>query len=88
MPRKDIYKAGIKTRFKRQGDIPDDVPLAAKTFGVRLPADIDKVIRALPEPTAWVRQAIIRTAHRELLGTVSENTPGSPPDVSHVLSLI
>lgn len=77
MPRKDIYKDAVP--FKRQGDIAGDIPLAAKTLGVRLPVDVDAAIRALPEPTAWVREVLINAAKRELLGgTVSENLPPSP----------
>ncbi|APB32806.1 hypothetical protein GlitD10_0494 [Gloeomargarita lithophora Alchichica-D10] len=76
MPRKDIYKDAVP--FKRQGDIPGDVPLG-KSIGIRLPADIDKAIRALPEPTAWARQVLIQAARAELLGECPAVTPGTEP---------
>ena len=84
MPRKDIYKDAVP--FKRQGDLPGEVPLAKTTFGVRLPEDIDKVIRSLPEPTAWARQVLINAVERELLGqaqgTGKGNMEPSPPPAS------
>jgi len=72
--------------FKPQGEIPPGEKLASKILGVRVTEPIDAAVRALPEPSAWLRRVIAEAARRELLGqsqggTVSEKeTPPPPPD--------
>ena len=72
--------------FKPQGEIPPGEKLASKILGVRVTEPIDAAVRALPEPSAWLRRVIGEAARRELLGqsqggTVSESaTPPPPPD--------
>jgi hypothetical protein len=46
---------------KTQGD------LAAQITGVRLPINIDAVVRSLPNRTAWLRRVITEAAQRELI---------------------
>jgi len=84
MARMDIYKEGIETRFKPQGELPPGARLAKKPLAVKVLEEVDAVIRALPEQSAWLRRVIGEAAERELLGqsqggTLSKNaTP--PPD--------
>jgi len=86
MARMDIYKEGVETRFKPQGEIPPGARLAKRPLAVKVMEEVDNVIRALPEQSAWLRRVIAEAAERELLGqsqggTVSENaTPPPPPD--------
>ena len=86
MPRMDIYKEGIETRFKPQGELPPGARLAKKPLAVKVLEDVDAAVRALPEQSAWLRRVIAEAVERELLGqsqggTVSENvTPPPPPD--------
>jgi hypothetical protein len=84
MARPDIWKDGVETRFKPQGELPPGARLAKKPLAVKVLEEEDAAIRALPEQAAWLRRVIVEAARRELLsqsqrGTVSENaTP--PPD--------
>jgi hypothetical protein len=55
-PRRDYL-----TRFQQQGA----VPMAERPLSVRMPEDIDAVIRAKPERTAWLRDAIFEKLWRE-----------------------
>ena len=84
MPRMDIYKEGIETRFKPQGELPPGAKLAKKPLAVKVLEEEDALIRALPEQSAWLRRVICEAARRELLGQSqggSENaTPPPPPD--------
>ena len=70
--------------FKPQGEIPPGEKLASKILGVRVTEPIDAAVRALPEPSAWLRRVIAEAARRELLDQSqwgSENaTPPPPPD--------
>jgi|GEM_PF-3650556 len=81
MARRDIYKDGVATRFKPQGEIPPGAKIAKRPLTVRVLEEVDTVIRSLPEPSAWLRRVITEAAERELLGespgTGSENPP--PP---------
>jgi hypothetical protein len=44
-----------------QGDLADQVT------GVRLPTNIDALVRSLPNRTAWLRRVITEAAQRELM---------------------
>jgi hypothetical protein len=79
----DIYKEGIATRFKPQGEIPPGARLAKRPLAVKVIEEVDAAVRSLPEQAAWLRRVITEAAKRELLGqaTVSEKaTPPPPPD--------
>jgi len=86
MARMDIYKEGIETRFKPQGELPPGARLAKKPLAVKVLEEEDAAIRALPEQSAWLRRVICEAARRELLGQSQggseKATPSpSPPDV-------
>ena len=49
------------TRFQQQGD----VPMAERPLSVRMPEDIDAIIRAKPGRTEWLRDAIVEKLWRE-----------------------
>lgn len=40
-------------------------PLADRPIPVRLPADIDAIVREMPNRSAWIREAIIEKLKRE-----------------------
>jgi len=85
MPRMDIYKEGIETRFKPQGELPPGAKLAKKPLAVKVLEEEDALIRALPEQSAWLRRVICEAARRELWGQSQEGgsknaTPPPPPD--------
>jgi len=67
MPRQDIWRDGIKTRFKAQGVLPPGGRLAKRPLVVRVLEEVDAAVRALPEPSAWLRRVICEAARRELL---------------------
>jgi len=83
MARRDIYKDGVATRFKPQGEIPPGARIAKRPLTVKVLEEFDTVIRALPEPSAWLRKVISEAARKELLnqeqGTASEKPHPSPP---------
>jgi len=84
MPRMDIYKEGIETRFKPQGELPPGARLAKKPLAVKVLEDVDAAVRALPEQSAWLRRVIGEAARRELWGQSQgetvDATPPPPPD--------
>jgi len=49
------------TRFQQQGE----VPMAESPLSVRMPADIDQIIRAKPKRTEWLRDAIFEKLWHE-----------------------
>lgn len=55
------------TRFQVQGE----EPLTSSPMSVRLPPELDAVVRSLPNRTAWLRDAIIEKLQREALETDS-----------------
>jgi hypothetical protein len=63
MPRKKPIRPDILTRFQQQGD----VPMAKQPITVRLPEDIDAIVRALPDRTEWLRSAILEKLDQENL---------------------
>lgn len=56
-------RADYLSRFKPSGE----ESLAEKPVSVFLPKDIDEYVRALPNRSAWLRQAIVEAARRELM---------------------
>jgi hypothetical protein len=61
MPRKKPVRPDFLTRFQQQGD----VPMAKQPITVRLPEDIDEIVRSLPNRTEWLREAIMEKLDRE-----------------------
>ncbi|MBD2309518.1 hypothetical protein H6G17_29170 [Chroococcidiopsis sp. FACHB-1243] len=59
-------RADYQTRFRSTDNASD---LAKQATGVKLPKEIDAVIRALPvaERSAWLRRVISEAAEKELL---------------------
>ncbi|MGF1486086.1 MAG: ribbon-helix-helix domain-containing protein [Prochloraceae cyanobacterium] len=55
-PRKDI-----ETRFKQKGKVAK----AQSPISVRLPEDIDKIVRSLPNRSEWIAEAIEEKLARE-----------------------
>lgn len=58
------------TRFQMQGE----VPLTSSPMSVRLPPELDAIVRSLPNRTAWLRDAIIEKLQREELEAASKPT--------------
>ncbi|MDV3002576.1 MAG: hypothetical protein N5P05_004231 (plasmid) [Chroococcopsis gigantea SAG 12.99] len=46
---------------------PGDEPLARDPLTVRVPVEIDRAIRSLPDKTAWLRRVLVEAARRELI---------------------
>jgi len=82
MPRVDICKYGVATRFKPQGEIPSGIKLAKKPLAVKVTEEADNAIRALPEQAAWLRRVICEAAQRELLGQSQGNNDKADPTAS------
>jgi hypothetical protein len=61
MPRKKPTRPDFLTRFQQQGDLP----IAKQPITVRLPEDIDVIVRSLPNRTEWLREAIVEKLDRE-----------------------
>lgn len=51
----------VLTRFQTQNDIP----MAKTPLSVRMPEDIDAIVRAKPNRTQWLRDAILEKLDRE-----------------------
>jgi hypothetical protein len=49
------------TRFQQQGE----VPMAERPLSVRMPQDIDAIVRARANRTEWLRDAIFEKLWRE-----------------------
>ncbi len=62
-------RADYETRFKSPEANPGD--LAKKATGVKLPVDVDSLIRALPaqERSMWLRKVISEAAYRDLVSS-------------------
>jgi hypothetical protein len=52
-------------QFKPQGEVIGQ--LSNKAIGIKLPVEIDQVVRSLPNKAAWLRQVITEAAQRELM---------------------
>jgi hypothetical protein len=61
MPRKKPIRPDFLTRFQQQGD----VPMAKQPITVRLPEDIDVIVRSLPNRTEWLREVILDRLEQE-----------------------
>lgn len=61
----DEFKA---RQYKAKGEIPGNQPLAKRPTSIKLPVDVDEIIRALPEAerVTWLRRVICDAAHTEL----------------------
>jgi len=55
-PRKDI-----ETRFKQKGEVAK----AKSPISVRLPEDVDKIVRTIPNRSEWIAEAIKEKLARE-----------------------
>ena len=53
----------LDKQFKRQGVL--EGTLAAKSMSVRLPIEVDKAVRSLPNRTDWIRQVVIDAAKKD-----------------------
>ena len=84
MARLDVWRDGVATQFKPQGEIPPGAKIAKRPLSVKVLEDVDAAVRALPEQSAWLRRVIAEAVERELWGQSqggSENaTPPPPPD--------
>ncbi|MBD3884454.1 hypothetical protein IFO70_22180 [Phormidium tenue FACHB-886] len=56
------------TRFRPTGA----VPLSDRPVSVKLPVSVDAFVRAMPEPSEWLRRVICEAVERELK---SSNNP-------------
>ena len=54
-------RADYLTRFQPKGP----VPMAERPLSVRLPADVDALVRSIPNRTEWLRDAILEKVQRE-----------------------
>jgi hypothetical protein len=52
-------------QFHPQGEV--NGPLSNKTIGIKLPVEIDGVVRSLPQKALWLRRVITEEAQRELM---------------------
>ena len=57
----DTTRPDFFTRFQTQGE----KPLTLSPMSVRLPPELDTIVRSLPNRTAWLRDAIIEKLERE-----------------------
>jgi uncharacterized membrane protein len=55
----------------------DGTALATKQIQVRLPVEIDALVRALPDRSVWLRRVIVEAARRELMNTQNKEVNGS-----------
>lgn len=69
-PNPKLPKEFLESQFKRQDD--STAPMAAKNIQLRLTADIDEVIRKLPNRSGWLRKVITEAAKRELMDNDSK----------------
>lgn len=56
----------VSSRFKRSDQSTEE--LADKNIQFRLTKSIDKLVRALPDRSAWLRRVVTEAAERELMG--------------------
>jgi hypothetical protein len=55
----------LNCRYKPQGE--PSGKLSKRIIGIRLPEDIDTVVRSHPQSAAWLRQVITEAVQRELI---------------------
>jgi hypothetical protein len=61
MPRKKPIRPDFLTRFQQQGS----VPMAKNPLTVRVPQEIDEIVRAKLDRNDWLRSAILEKLYRE-----------------------
>ena len=63
MPKKPkkAVRPDFLTRFQVQGD----TPMAKSPLSVRMPEDIDAIVRSKPDRTDWLRDAILEKLYAE-----------------------
>jgi hypothetical protein len=61
MSRKQLIRPDVLTRFQQQGTIP----MAKNPLTVRVPEDIDQLVRSFPDRNQWLREAILEKLDRE-----------------------
>jgi len=56
-------------QFQAVGEIPGDLPLSRRNICIRLPADVQDAIDALPkeEKISWLRNVISNAVRKELI---------------------
>lgn len=69
-PNPKITKEFLENQFKRQDD--STAPMADRNIQLRLTADIDAVVRQLPNRSGWLRRVITEAVQRELMGAKSK----------------
>lgn len=62
----------LRQQYKAQGEVLSDKPLSKKAIAVRLPEDIDALVRSQADGAAWLRRVIVEAARRELMGRAAE----------------
>jgi hypothetical protein len=60
------------TNFIRADETTE--PLADQQVQVRLPQDIDSLVRSVPNRSAWLRRVITEAAQRELMNQEADGT--------------
>jgi hypothetical protein len=63
-------------QFKPQGEV--NGPLSNKAIGIKLPVEIDEVVRSLPNKAVWLRRVISEAAQRELIQGDALSKEGKP----------
>lgn len=54
-------------QYQPQGDVSGLQPLAKKPLCVKLPEDVDAVVRSLPNTAEWLRRVVVDAARTELM---------------------
>ena len=67
----------LAKQFAPAADLPAGVELAKAALCVKLPADIDSLVRPLENRSEWLRRVIVEAAQRELMSTKSGKTNDS-----------
>jgi hypothetical protein len=67
----------LAKQFAPAADLPAGVELAKAALCVKLPADIDSLVRPLENRSEWLRRVIVEAARRELMNTQNEEVNGS-----------
>lgn len=77
MPKKKGTKGGnpnpvqtqefLEKQFPHAADLPEGVELAKQALCVKLPVDIDAVVRPMANRSEWLRRVIVDAAQKELM---------------------
>jgi hypothetical protein len=49
-----------------------DDPLALAPLQVRVPVEVDRAVRSLPNRSAWMRRVLVEAAERELMSEAGD----------------